>query len=98
MPHSPDAPIDLVKMIEEICLPESVVMGPLKEGVYIQVAMGRGFYVPEEAFNRVKQLANETGKIQFLTLTQAGEPLHGTREECQHLGNGSIAWIVPQRR
>jgi len=73
-----------------------VNFGSPKEGVYIQVGLGSGFYVPQGAYDDCKRIANETRKVQFLTVTKDGEAIHGTREECQAKGDGGIAWIVPE--
>ncbi|HET6220151.1 MAG TPA: hypothetical protein VFE27_24195 [Acidobacteriaceae bacterium] len=73
------------------------ILGPLKDGHYVQVGMGVGFYVPEADFQTVQRLANETGKVQFLSVDRLGRPLRGSREEL--LANpecaGVIAWITP---
>lgn len=72
-----------------------VNLGTLTAGHYVQVGMGMGFYVPEESYQAVQQIANETGRVQFLTVDKEGQPIHGTRDECLERGNGCVAWIVP---
>lgn len=84
---------NLVKEIESMFMPR--VLGPLTEGAWISLGGGMGFYVPQADFDALKQLANQTRRVQFLTITPAGEPLHGTREDCLEKGNGMIAWIAP---
>lgn len=74
-----------------------VNVGALTAGHYVQVGMGMGFYVPEEAFQSAQSKANLTGKIQFLGVTKNGVQIHGTREEILDHPNsaGVVAWIVP---
>lgn len=74
------------------------IFGPLNDGHYVQVGMGLGFYVPEADFQIVQRLANESRKVQFLSVDRLGRPLYGSRDEL--LTNpecaGVIAWIVPR--
>jgi hypothetical protein len=74
--------------------------GPLTDGHYVQLGIGMGFYVPEADYQIAQRRANETLKVQFLSVDSLGRALHGTREEL--LGNpeckAGIAWIVPQGR
>ncbi|HEY2351968.1 MAG TPA: hypothetical protein VGH83_05625 [Candidatus Acidoferrum sp.] len=72
--------------------------GPLTRGHYVQIGIGIGFYVPEDAFQCVQSIANETGQTQFLGVTKDGRALHTSRDEllAQPDLAGGIAWIVPQ--
>lgn len=66
-------------------------------GVYIQVGLGNGFYIPKADYDRAQALADETRKVQFVGLARDGSGLHGTREELLYNPNlaGFIAWIFP---
>jgi len=75
------------------------LLGPLTAGRYIQLAMGLGFYVPESDFQTVQELANVTGRVQFLGVTRDGAAIVGTsRAEILEREDsaGLVAWIVPQ--
>ncbi|HTH42865.1 MAG TPA: hypothetical protein VL498_06855 [Terracidiphilus sp.] len=74
------------------------ILGPLNEGHYVQVGIGLGFYVPEADFETVQRLANETRKVQFLSVDRLGRPLYGSREDLLNNPDcaGVIAWIVPR--
>jgi hypothetical protein len=78
---------------------QPTIVGPLTAGHYIQVGSGCGFYVPVEAFDAAQSLANESGRVQFLGVTQSGQALSGSRDEI--LSNpdsaGVVAWITPKR-
>lgn len=85
-----------MELFDAFKLPASpAVYGPLAAGVYIQISLGTGFYVPQDAFDRCKAEANRTHRIQFLSITSAGEPVTGTRDECLERGCGLVAWIHP---
>ena len=75
-------------------------LGPLDRGHYIQIGLGTGFYVPESDFQLVQGRANETGRVQFLGVTKAGAPIHGTRDEIHANSEsaGLVAWIMPNTR
>ncbi len=75
--------------------PRSATIGPLTDGVYIQVGMGLGFYVPVDAYNQAKRQANQTRQIQYLTVDSAGNPFSGSREDCLDCGAGAVAWVTP---
>lgn len=77
------------------------LLGPLTAGRYIQIGMGLGFYVPESDFKTVQDLANITGRVQFLGVTHAGAAILGaSRDEILEREDsaGLVAWIVPQHR
>lgn len=73
------------------------IAGPLREGHYVQISLGMGFYVPEVAFHAAQQRATATGRIQFLGVARDGRVLEGDHETI--LGHpdsaGLVAWIVP---
>lgn len=73
------------------------IAGPLREGHYVQISLGMGFYVPEAAFHAAQQRATATGRIQFLGVTRDGRVLQGERETIlAHPDSaGLLAWIVP---
>ena len=77
----------------------SPVVGPLRAGHYVQIALGLGFYVPEADYQRAQELANESGKVQFLGVTRDGRALAGTREQVLTSADsaGVCAWVVPNR-
>lgn len=75
--------------------PNPNIIGPLTDGMYVQLGMGVGFYVPLEAYNLLKRKANDTRQIQFLTVDSAGNPITGSRDECLVRGAGAVAWVTP---
>lgn len=73
------------------------IAGPLREGHYVQISLGMGFYVPEAAFHAAQQRATTTGHIQFLGITRDGRVLEGDRETILAYPDsaGLVVWIVP---
>ena len=88
----------MIDLARELAFPSPSLVGPLTSGHYVQIGMGMGFYVPEEDYQRVQALADETRKVQFLGVTRNGQPLTGRRDEINNHPEsaGMIAWIVPQ--
>lgn len=79
-------------------LSETLNMGPLDRGHYVQIGLGTGFYIPESDYEQAQAAADETRKCQFVGVTKAGYGLHGTREEILENpeSSGVIAWIFPK--
>lgn len=73
------------------------VIGPVTKGHWVQVGMGIGFYVPEEAYQCVQAIADDTRRVQFLAVTKDGRAIHASRDELVSNPevSGGIAWIVP---
>lgn len=73
-------------------------LGPLESGVFIPVAAGAGFYVPELEYHELKALATATKRVQFLGVTKDGRCLFGTREQILDSPEsaGLVAWIHPE--
>lgn len=78
----------------------SPIVGPLRAGHYVQIALGLGFYVPESDYQCAQELANETGKVQFIGVTRDGRALAGTRDHVLNSADsaGVCAWVVPNRK
>jgi len=79
-------------------LADAMNLGPIEQGHYIQIGLGTGFYIPESDYEAAQSRANEMRQVQFVGVTRAGIPIHGTRDEihANPESAGLVAWIFPK--